>query len=88
MRNRIARTLAIGAASLALTGGIALTSAEAAVAAAPAHAAVSHVTHHRCRWVAGHWVRVWHPGWRDRRGHWHPGHWTRVWQRGHRVCFR
>lgn len=92
MRN-LRQAFAIGAASVALAGGIALTSADVAAAAPSGTAATmapaTHVTSSStCRFIAGHSTRVFHPRWRDHRGHWHPGYWTTVWHGGHRVCVR
>lgn len=89
MLNRLTQALAIGAASAALVGGIALSSADVA-SAAPSGPTVTarHISQGRCHFIRGHWVRVWHARWRDRRGHWHNGYWTREWRRGRMVCGR
>lgn len=73
--------LALGRKRLVLLGG------STAASAAPAYHGHS-VTRVVCVYKAGHWTRVWHPGFRDRRGRWHAGYWTRTWHPGHRICRR
>jgi hypothetical protein len=89
MRSPFTQALAVGAASVALAGGIAFCAAgEAAAAPSGPVAASHHITTVRCHWAPGHWTRVWHAGLRDHRGHRAAGHWTRVWHKGVRVCGR
>lgn len=85
------RAFALGAATVALTGGMALSSVGSASAAAPPHGdhtASRHIDRGHCRVVHGRWVRVWHPAWQDRHGHRNAGYWTRTWHRTHLVCHR
>lgn len=85
------RALALGAATVALTGGMALSSVGTASATAPPHGdhtASRHLDRGHCRLVHGHWVRVWHRAGRDRFGRFHHGYWTRTWHRTHLVCHR
>ncbi|MFF8900197.1 hypothetical protein ACF082_22305 [Streptomyces lydicus] len=84
------RTLAMGAAAVALAGGV-LFSAAATTSAAPRpddeNVATQQIDRgERCHVVHRHWTRVWHPAWKDRHGKRHPGYWTRVLHRAHLVC--
>ncbi|MEU5208977.1 hypothetical protein [Streptomyces sp. NPDC020742] len=90
MTDRFTRALALGAAGVALAGGAVFATA-AGAAAAPSHdddnVAVQQIDRgDRCHVMHRHWIRVWHPAWRDRRGHRHPGYWTRDWRQAHLVC--
>ncbi|MFJ4800022.1 hypothetical protein [Streptomyces murinus] len=86
MTGIIKRWMAVGAASLALAGGVALTAGGTASAAQLASGHHKPVKQH-CRVVPGHWARTWHPAKRDHKGQ-HAGYWTRTWQPAKRVCSR
>lgn len=86
MRGSFKRVVALGVASVALAGGVALGGATDA-SAAPARPGYPVMRVH-CVRVAGYWRRVWHPGYRDRRGRWHAGHWTRTWHSSRLICRR
>jgi hypothetical protein len=92
VKGSLKRIVAVGVASVALAGGALVGGASAASAApAPAGAPAYHgtvVTRLVCVRRAGYWTRVWHRGYRDRRGRWHAGHWTRVWHPSRLICRR
>ncbi|MFS4094112.1 hypothetical protein [Streptomyces sp. AF1A] len=89
MINAWKRAAALGAATVALAAG-AVVGTVGTASAAPQHHPRPGASHH-CVKVPGHWVRVWHPAYRDRQDRHHhsrAGHWTRVWRPAHRECHR
>ncbi|GAA2440995.1 hypothetical protein ACFPFX_06205 [Streptomyces mauvecolor] len=83
------RVIALGAATAALTAGVAFSSVGVAEAA-PSHTVVTaaHGGKERCHVVKGYWTKTWHKATRDRHGKVHPGYWTKTWHKARKVCDR